>query len=177
MLTRANGCDEESKDTIADEIAEMAEEAQGLFSMQVLADKDFNSLLHKQACKGLVGLQNIGNTCFMSSGLQCLANVPELTKYFLMGFHMNEYNAVNPLGLKGKLAKAFGALIREMWCGKKAARGIAPYDLKRTLGSRISRFSGYGQQDSAELVTFLLDLVHEDLNRVKEKPYVEMSND
>ena len=56
MLTRANGCDEESKDTIADEIAEMAEEAQGLFSMQVLADKDFNSLLHKQACKGLVGL-------------------------------------------------------------------------------------------------------------------------
>ena len=113
----------------------------------------------------------------MSSGLQCLANVPELAKYFLMGFHMKEYNAVNPLGLKGKLAKAFGALIREMWCGKAAARGIAPYDLKRTLGSRISRFSGYGQQDSAELVTFLLDLVHEDLNRVKEKPYVEMSND
>ena len=56
----------------------------------------------------------------MSSGLQCLANVPELTKYFLMGYHMKEYNAVNPLGLKGKLAKAFGALIREMWCGKKA---------------------------------------------------------
>ena len=45
--------------------------------------------------------------------------------------------------MKGKLAKAFGALIREMWCGRD--HRTAPYDLKRTLGSKISRFSGYGQ--------------------------------
>lgn len=75
--------------------------------------------------------------------------------------------------MKGKLAKAFGALIREMWCGRD--HRTAPYDLKRTLGSKISRFSGYGQQDSAELANYLLDLVHEDLNRIKKKPYVEMS--
>ena len=62
-----------------------------------------------------------------------------------------------------------------MWCGKESR--TAPYDLKRTLGSRISRFSGYGQQDSAELVNYLLDLIHEDLNRVQQKPYVEMSED
>ena len=77
--------------------------------------------------------------------------------------------------MKGKLAKAFGALIREMWMGRDGR--TAPYDLKRTLGSRISRFSGYGQQDSAELVNYLLDLIHEDLNRVRTKPYVEMSED
>ena len=81
----------------------------------------------------------------MSSGLQCLSNIPELTKYFLMGYHMKEYNETNALGMKGKLAKSFGSLIREMWCGNKTVRGVAPYDLKRTLGSRISRFSGYGQ--------------------------------
>jgi len=93
-----------------------------------------------------------------------MSNVPELTKYFLMGYHLKEKNETNALGMKGKLAKAFGALIREMWCGSDSR--TAPYDLKRTLGSRISRFSGYGQQDSAELVNYLLDLIHEDLNRV-----------
>ena len=51
-----------------------------------------------------------------------------------------------------------------MWYGSNSK--TAPYLLKKTLGSRISRFSGYGQQDSCELVNFVLDLLHEDLNEV-----------
>ena len=104
-----------------------------------------------------------------------MSNTPELTKYFLEGHHLKEMNTKNPLGMKGKLAKAFGSLIREMWMGKNGR--TAPYDLKRTLGSRVSRFSGYGQQDSAELLNYILDLIHEDLNRVYKKPYVEMSDE
>ena len=102
-------------------------------------------------------------------------NIPELTKYFLMGYHLQEANTDNPLGMKGKLAKAFGILVKEIWMGRD--NRTAPYDLKRTLGNKISRFSGYGQQDSAELINYLLDLIHEDLNRVKTKPYVEVSED
>lgn len=43
----------------------------------------------------------------------------------------------------GKLAKAYAGLMEEMWVGTESK--VAPFDLKRTLGSRISRFSGYGQ--------------------------------
>lgn len=39
-----------------------------------------------------------------------------------------------------------------------------------------SQFSGYAQHDSHELLVFLLDGLHEDLNRVKDKPYIEFKD-
>lgn len=143
--------------------------------MQDILDTDLKAVVPSRTSSGLCGLSNLGNTCFMNSGLQCLSNIPELTKYFLLGHHKREFNRTNPLGMGGALAAAYGSLIREMWCGKD--NRTAPSDLKRTLGKRIARFSGYGQQDSAELVNWLLDLIHEDLNRVHDKPFTEMSDD
>lgn len=108
----------------------------------------------------------------MNSGLQCLSNTVELTKYFLFDLYKADTNTDNPLGLGGRLAAAYASLLQDMWLGSD--RRTAPYDLKRVLGKRVARFSGYGQQDSCELLNFVLDLIHEDLNRVKKKPYVEM---
>lgn len=41
------------------------------------------------------------------------------------------------------------------------------------IGEFAPRFNGYAQQDSQELTSFLLDGLHEDLNRIKKKPYIE----
>jgi len=41
------------------------------------------------------------------------------------------------------------------------------------IGQYAPRFNGYAQQDSQELTSFLLDGLHEDLNRVVNKPYIE----
>lgn len=40
-------------------------------------------------------------------------------------------------------------------------------------GRYAPNFAGYQQHDCHELVTFLLDGLHEDLNRVVKKPYIE----
>lgn len=100
----------------------------------------------------------------MNSGLQCLSNTLELTKFFLFDVYKRDINEDNPLGLEGRLASAFSELLAEMWLDKTGR--TAPHQLKRVLGKRVARFSGYGQQDSCELINYFLDLIHEDLNRV-----------
>ena len=51
---------------------------------------------------------------------------------------------------------------------------VSPSNFKYQLGKFAPQFQGYGQQDSQELLAFLLDGLHEDLNRIKRKPYVEV---
>lgn len=119
---------------------------------------------------GLTGLQNLGNTCFMNSALQCLAHTPKLVDYFL-GDYNKEINHDNPLGMDGEIALAFGDLLRKLWA--PGATPVAPRTFKAKLSRFAPQFNGFNQHDSQELLAFLLDGLHEDLNRVKLKPYVE----
>lgn len=120
---------------------------------------------------GICGLTNLGNTCFMNSALQCLSNVPQLTEYFLKNRYLDELNFCNPLGMKGEIAEAYADLVKQAWSGRH--RSIVPNVFKTKVGHFASQFLGYQQHDSQELLSFLLDGLHEDLNRVKKKEYVE----
>ncbi|XVE75847.1 hypothetical protein DITRI_Ditri12bG0124200 [Diplodiscus trichospermus] len=122
---------------------------------------------------GLKGLQNLGNTCFMNSAIQCLVHTPQLVDYFL-GDYQKDINRENPLGMNGELALAFGELLRKLWA--PGAMRVAPRMFKFKLAKFAPQFSGYNQHDSQELLAFLLDGLHEDLNRVKCKPYIEVKD-
>ncbi|KVI11543.1 Peptidase C19, ubiquitin carboxyl-terminal hydrolase 2 [Cynara cardunculus var. scolymus] len=119
---------------------------------------------------GLTGLLNFGNTCFMNSAIQCLVHTPEFARYFREDYHQ-EINWHNPLGMVGELALAFGEVLRKLWAPGRTP--FAPRQFKAKLARFAPQFSGYNQHDSQELLAFLLDGLHEDLNRVKHKPYIK----
>ncbi len=122
---------------------------------------------------GLCGLQNLGNTCFMNGAVQALLHCEPLVSYFFAGLYKKEINKKNPLGMKGELALALAELTKEAWRSSSGS-AVSPKQLKHVIGRFAPQFQGYQQHDSHELLAFLLDGVHEDLNRVHEKVYVEM---
>ena len=75
--------------------------------------------------------------------------------------------------MQGAIAEAFGALLQRMWSSTSPASSFSPHEFKTQLQRFAPQFSGYQQHDSQELVAFLLDGLHEDLNRVLKKPYIE----
>ena len=116
----------------------------------------------------LTGLLNTGNTCFMNSTMQCLSNTQEVRDYFIDGHFLADINRDNPLGFKGDLAKCFSQIIRKLWSGEHTY--FSPKRLKTLISSRSGHFSGYQPHDSHEFMSYLLDGLHEDLNRVRHKP-------
>uniref|UniRef100_A0A670YYM1 ubiquitinyl hydrolase 1 n=1 Tax=Pseudonaja textilis TaxID=8673 RepID=A0A670YYM1_PSETE len=126
----------------------------------------------KKVClPGFTGLVNLGNTCFMNSVIQSLSNTRELRDYFHDRSFESEINYSNPLGTGGRLAIGFAVLLRALWKGTHHA--FQPSKLKAIVASKASQFTGYAQHDAQEFMAFLLDGLHEDLNRIQNKPYTE----
>ena len=109
----------------------------------------------------------------MNSALQCLSHAAPLTKHFLTNRFKNDLNTSNPLGTGGKLANAYEIVMKEIWMGGHKHRSFSPIALKRAIAMFAPRFAGVSQHDSQEFLAFLLDGLHEDLNRVQNPPYVE----
>eukprot|EP00045_Choanoeca_perplexa_P013992 m.161326 g.161326 ORF g.161326 m.161326 type:complete len:1598 (+) comp16526_c0_seq1:148-4941(+) len=126
---------------------------------------------------GQHGLRNLGNTCFMNSVLQCLAQTPALAAFFLDYDRVEKSLNTHPksLGSKGRIARAFHELVVELW-DDNDYMPVGPRAFKAAISRRSERFKGYGQQDAQEFLEFLLDELHEDVNRVGQKPYVELKS-
>lgn len=94
------------------------------------------------------------------------------TNNYIEGNYKQDLNPDNPLGHGGSIAKTYAGLLSSIY-SEDSVSSFPPKNFKNALGRAQPMFSGYGQQDSQEFLSFLVDGLHEDLNRVKKKPYTE----
>ena len=145
-----------------------------IYTRRVVNVSNISKYLTEESSHGLCGGKNLGNTCFMNSSIACISNCVELTYYFLSGDYKKDINKENKLGMGGRLAKSWGALLHQYWVEK--TRVGNPAEFKKTLGDKVKMFRGFGQQDSNEFMNFFIDYLNEDLNGTTQKPYVQLES-
>lgn len=108
-----------------------------------------------EGSRGLVGLQNLGNTCYMNGALQALSNCQQLTRFVLdcPGF----------LKEKG-LCRSYSDLIREMW-NSRSPQYAVPTSIIRNIKCIYPAFRGCTQQDTQEFLRCFLEQLHDELKQ------------
>lgn len=114
---------------------------------------------------GLVGLQNIANTCYMNSAIQALSNVIPMTHYFLhCGELLDHTLEQGAHRCKAGLAKSYQRLMRDMWRRREDGKSfLAPRSILYGIRSVHPMFRGFQQHDTQEFLRCFMDQLHEEL--------------
>lgn len=139
----------------------------------IINDKmnDKKTLNYEHIC----GLHNLGNTCYMNSVIQILIHNPILEHYFRDNTYTNDLpngiinrmtsekkpiNNVNDIEAEIQASITFNLV--NLCDVMSTGTCVAPQRFKYSLGVKNQTFAGNGQNDSHELLTYLLDAIHEE---------------
>lgn len=105
----------------------------------------------------VAGLTNLGNTCYMNSVLQALYTSRELRDF-----------VISCLESGGQLYTALSRLFKDMTSNRTAY--VNPSSFRSTFIQYESKFRGYEQQDAQEFLRYLINGLHDELNKAKCRP-------
>ncbi|KAM7084837.1 ubiquitin carboxyl-terminal hydrolase 2 isoform 2-T5 [Molossus nigricans] len=115
--------------------------------------------VNSKSAQGLAGLRNLGNTC--------LSNTRELREYCLQGLYARDLS--HSSRAHATLMEEFAKLIQTLWTSS-LNDVVSPSEFKTQIQRYAPRFVGYNQQDAQEFLRFLLDGLHNEVNRVSGRP-------
>ena len=115
----------------------------------------------------LIGLQNIGATCFMNATLQCLSQTKRLTNYFLNEEHLpiiiNNNIALNdPNQLQ--LSPVYFELLENLW-NKEGESYYAPYNFMNRINDMNPLFKKGEAGDAKDFIIYILEQMHKELKK------------
>ena len=152
-MEKVHDIDEEENDN-EDEKEDILEEMQEDRKGDIQEDK-----MEKESI--LRGLNNIGATCYMNATLQCLSNSEDLTNYFLKKYP-NEPNFD-----KNKISYEYYKVVQNLWDKNNNNKPYSPNDFKEKISEENPLFAGIAANDSKDLIIFLLERLHKELNANK----------
>ena len=148
---------------------------------------------------GLSAFCNLGNTCYMNSGLQALLGTKALMSYFLttndksakyyqdlvdnvitslMKEKKCEREMISDKEKREKFKESLTYKFRNL-CVMKYFENcrIKPKSFKNSLGTYNEIFEGYRQHDSQECVSSILDIIHEETKTDVDIRFVGMTKE
>ena len=108
----------------------------------------------------LIGLNNIGATCFMNSTLQCLSQTKPLTEFFLKA--QNFQKIQNYIGRDDKLSPYYYGLIQNLW-QENGPKSFSPTDFMKVVEKMNPLFKVGQAGDSKDFIIFILESLHKEL--------------
>ena len=119
----------------------------------------------------LIGLNNIGATCFMNSALQCLSQTKLLANYFL-NIKNKEAIRNNNIALKNKndyqLSPVFQDLIQKLW-EKNGPNSFSPNTFMNTVNNMNPLFKTGQAGDAKDFIIFIFEQLHKELKKSVQK--------
>ena len=118
--------------------------------------------------KGIAGIANLGNTCYMNAALQTgILACPPLVEYFTSEAYLGDLT----VEAQASVAKSMAWLLAEVR-NPDNRNAIYPTMVKNRIDEKISRFKGTEQHDCSEFLMELLEVIHSELNKgsAKNKP-------
>ena len=124
------------------------------------------SMVETQDVKGVTGIMNMRNTCYLNSTLQALRHNTEMSAFFLENKHETWINRKKSEP-KVELVRGYADLLKTLWSGSKPAyvrpEGFLQAMMPAAKASGFDHFLVPEQHDSHEVLVFLLDQIHEGL--------------
>eukprot|EP00298_Acanthocystis_sp_HF-20_P015734 c21243_g1_i2.p1 GENE.c21243_g1_i2~~c21243_g1_i2.p1 ORF type:complete len:563 (+),score=130.36 c21243_g1_i2:188-1876(+) len=117
---------------------------------------------------GVVGLINLGNTCYLNASIQCLSNTPLFCRFFLTDQFENHLRRSNPVKDSEKFIRGFATLMRSIWIEDNVGTTLDLSEFKELLCRLAPEFAGQEyQHDSQEVLSFMIDQLNEGLKYKK----------
>ena len=117
----------------------------------------------------LIGLQNIGATCFMNATLQCLSQTEDLTNYFLDEKRSAQKVKNNNIAKKNRndlqLTPVYLELVKNLWDKNNSKGYVEPKKFMKTVEEMNPLFKLGQPGDSKDFIIFVLEQFHNELKK------------